>query len=357
MTRPATFAVVALLLCGCALPPRPVVRVVDGREVPGRFVSVSAYALYARGVVLEEEGDLAGAEDAYRRALEHDPRSAHILVRLGALGCRRGWAQAERAFQAAEAADPDYEMLWRARARCALRRNRAPEAARSAELAFRLDPDQPETTLLLARVREQQQRPDEAQQLLEALVVRTPDSLEAWRALRELSRAYDPNRLFRHADRQVRRLLERLQPPGPSDGARSDATPVDDALASGHLSAARHLATQLGIGAGELALRAVAVGRADLGREQAHLVLSADPTDGDAWVALVAAADLSRNDRALRDALPRLAARPVPPGPLGSRLLGELLDRRVGRDAANAWTAAGAASSTPAVADRPASPE
>ncbi len=357
MTRPAAVALVVLLMCGCALPEKPVVRVVEGREVPGRFVDVPAYALYVRGVVLEERGDLAGAEDAYRRALQHDPDSAHILARLGALGCRHGWGEAERSFQAAEAVDPHYELLWRFRARCALRQGRARAAARSAEMAFRLDPDQPEATLLLARVREEQQRPAEAQRLLEALVVRLPDSLEAWQALRELARTRPPVALFSHADRQVRRLLIREQPPAPRGAAPSEAAPVDDALSAGRLSAARHLAITLGISPGELALRAVTVGRADLGREQADLVLSADPTDGDAWVALVAAADLNRDDEALANALLRLPVHPVPPGPLGARLLGDLLDRRVGRNAADAWATARSASSPAAPESHQASPE
>jgi len=357
MTRPATLAMVALLAWSCASPAQPVVRVVDGREVPGRFVDVPAYALYVRGVVLEERGDLAGAEDAYRRALQHDPRSAHILSRLGALACRHGWASAERAFQAAAEVDPHYELLWRMRARCALRQGRLQAAAQSAELAFRLDPDQPDATLLLARVREEQQRSDEAQRLLEALVVRSPDSLEAWQALRELVRTQPPGALFAYADRQVRRLLHREQPPTPRNSGPSAAARVDDALWAGRLSTARHLATSLGVSPGELALRAVLLGRAELAREQAELVLSADPTDGDAWVALVAAADLGGGEDDVERALRRLGARPIPPGPLGARLLGEVLDRRVGENAAEAWKAAQRGSSPPAAEPQPASPD
>jgi hypothetical protein len=191
--------------------------------------------------------------------------------------------------------------------------------------------------------------------LLEALVVRLPDSLEAWQALRELMRTPSPSALFSYADRQVRRLLHREQPLSPRSAVPSEVTPVDEAIAEGRLSAARHLATTAGISPGELALRAVALGRADLGREQADLALAADPTDGDAWVALVAAADLNRDEDELGNALMRLAAHPVPPSPLGTRLLEELLERRVGQDAATAWAAARAGSSPPRAQPHPAS--
>ena len=58
--------------------------------------------------LLEDKGDLAGAEAAYRKAIEIDPRqvSAHANLAI-LLGWKRGdWAGAEKEFMRALEIDP-----------------------------------------------------------------------------------------------------------------------------------------------------------------------------------------------------------------------------------------------------------
>src|SRR6185503_17134008 len=93
--------------------------------------------------------------------------------------------------------------------------------------------------------------------------------------------------------------------------------------------------------ASELAARAAALGRGEIARSQAELVLGADPADGTARVALAVCADLAGDDPALARAMAELPpardARLVAVSPLARLLLAELLSRRVGGEAAQAW--------------------
>jgi hypothetical protein len=66
-------------------------------------------------------------------------------------------------------------------------------------------------------------------------------------------------------------------------------------------------------------------------------VLTADPDDGDAWVAALVAADLQRDAAAFERALLALGRHPVAPGALGARLFAQVLERRLGDAAAAAW--------------------
>ncbi|HVZ32007.1 MAG TPA: hypothetical protein VG963_06260, partial [Polyangiaceae bacterium] len=101
-------------------------RVFDGHTVSGRYIQPEAYAAYTEGVVREEHGDLAGAEQAYRQALLHDGQSPEILTRLGVLACRQSVPRALRLFDRADAREP-YAPAWTARARC-LSSQRSPAA-------------------------------------------------------------------------------------------------------------------------------------------------------------------------------------------------------------------------------------
>jgi hypothetical protein len=115
---------------------------------------------------------------------------------------------------------------------------------------------------------------------------------------------------------------------------------VDAAIGAGQLERARRLAIESGMRPDELALRAAALGVGRIAVEQAELVLAADPTSGNAWVAALVGADLRGDAEGFREALVALASDAQRPDPLGARLMADLLTRRVGADAARAWLAA-----------------
>jgi hypothetical protein len=119
--------------------------------------------------------------------------------------------------------------------------------------------------------------------------------------------------------------------------ARTTLADVDAALARGAFDDARRLALAARLSSGALAVRAAATGAAAFAKDQAELVLAADPQNGDARVAAAVAADLLRDDQALLRTMVD-ATRPGPPlSPLAGLLMAELLDRRVGPDAKRAW--------------------
>src|ERR1041385_6838113 len=106
------FACVALAV-GCRS--EHVVRVFDGREVPGRWVSPDAYAAFAIAAIEESKGDRRAAAAAYERAIAEDPASAAAWGGLGAMLCTSTRRAADAAFARAEALEPDLESPWVAR--------------------------------------------------------------------------------------------------------------------------------------------------------------------------------------------------------------------------------------------------
>jgi hypothetical protein len=84
-------------------------------------------------------------------------------------------------------------------------------------------------------------------------------------------------------------------------------------------------------------VRAAALGIASLAREQAELVMAADPADASARIALAAAADLRGDEASLAGALKEMPRRSTPPSRLACWLFAEVLERRVGKEAALAW--------------------
>jgi hypothetical protein len=122
--------------------------------------------------------------------------------------------------------------------------------------------------------------------------------------------------------------------------SRLGPEPLDVALARGDLDAARRAALGAGVSAGELAARAVAAGQLELGSRQAELVASADPTNADAWIAGLVAADMARDETAFAKWLTRLDPAPTKPHPVAARLLADLLQRRASMEAASAWRTA-----------------
>jgi tetratricopeptide (TPR) repeat protein len=327
---------------GCTLHPASVERIIDGDVVSGPFVSAEAYASYARGAYLEQQRDLPNARSAYRHALDVDRRSPQTWVRLGAVECAlRNLDAARVAFASAEALSSDFAPLWSERARCAVATGRLDAAHGAAHRAVTLEPDRVENTLLLVDIQERLGRRDEARRWLDGLTARRPESGAGWRAsLRAALRDKDAARVWASSAGLLRLHPERraeLSKLVPELGLTSA---VDASLLEGRLAAARRHAVDAKMASGELAARAAALGKATLARLQAEHVLQADPTNADAWIASLAALDLSGDEAGFERALHARGAPLTPPGALAQRLFAGVMLRRLGRDAAQRFMAA-----------------
>lgn len=322
--------VCSLLSNACAFGPGRVTRVADGVAYEGRYVPAEAYSAYARGAVAEARGDHRGALQAYEEALSEDRDAAEIFVRLGAVLCAVAGSPMDRHAREARSRlalavrlQPELSSAWFETARCQARL-REPSAALTAALeAARLDPSSARCTLLVVELAERTGDLERARLWLDAWVVRTPPSREAWLAMRDFAvRQRDGAR--RHRAEQA------LSKAAPTTGEAA----LERALHASDLVTARSAATQLRIPASELALRAVALGALEAASQQAELVMSADPDDADAWVAALAVADLRRDRVAFTTTLQRAPLTPSPLGSLALELLDELIRRKAGHEAA-----------------------
>lgn len=289
-----------------------VTRRVHGHTHVGHFVSEDAYLAYAEGAIAEARGEHDRALAAYQRAADEDPRSADPWTRIAAVRCARGDATdaTEAAFARAMSRDATYAPAFAERARCRLSRGDAERALGDAETAVRLDPSDPTTTLGLAACLRALGRDGEAARWLRGLRAHAPGEPRAQAELSALTAS---------AGAPERRPL-------------SD---VDAALAASDLSRARRAAAGK-LSSAELALRAAALGAMSLAREQALLVLGAEPTSADARVALLVAGDALADASAVERALSAVPERTAPPSALAALLLREVLSRRAGEGAAEA---------------------
>lgn len=350
----AVLAAAAAAISGIACVSPTVVRVIDGREVEGRFISEYAYTLYAIGADAEAHNDLATALQAFEAAAEEDTESPQLWARIGALRCRTGAPPegADEAFGRARDIDPDFEPLAREEAQCALLRGQKDKALGLARRAFELDPDSEEPVLLYATMLANAGRVDEAVRLAQELTIRRPSSMTALRELRRFT-VLTPNQA---ATADAARRIAELNKAGRGTEVQADITlgagaarqeggdaaalvAVDAALANGNLKEARKLGRRARIGPAEIAVRAAANAQISLAREQAELVLGADPSDTSARIALAVAADLAKDAALLERALSNIPeAGPLsPPSPLARLLFAEILYRRVGPGEARTW--------------------
>jgi tetratricopeptide (TPR) repeat protein len=323
---------------GCGLGSRKVARMVGGHPIDDHYIDAVTYALYARGAYHEQRGQWDAARQAYLAASERDPDSAAIWTRLGAVECTARSGGEARAFALAERADAQFAPLWLERARCALNAGDTAAAISAAETSLRYEPTAEESSLILARALDRAGRTDAALRWLLGVTVARPGAVEAWRLLLEIAR-----RRGRAAEQlRAEQALARLANPRPTRAKPRAAAPeaIDAALSAGNLEAARRLAIALELPADELAVRAAALGQPELAAAQAELVLSADPTNGNAWIAALVAADLQTDAERFGYALAAIERDALAPGPLATRLMADLIARLVGRDAAAAWLSA-----------------
>jgi tetratricopeptide (TPR) repeat protein len=145
---------------------------------------------YFTGNSLIDERDLAGAADAYERALAENPAFAPALGGLGVVSLKRDdWESAARRFESATAADPGWAKghYWLG---LALQHRRLlPEAARELRRARDLRPDDGKALLALAQVLSESRLWDEAATVYRAFFRLRPDDAAAHLALARVEAA------------------------------------------------------------------------------------------------------------------------------------------------------------------------
>lgn len=320
----------ALLLTGCFRGSYAVTRVVDGKTIVGPFVSEKAYAAYLEASILEAEGKAREALVAYERALRLDPESPDSWTRVGALKCALGESPSA-AFERAIGLDSKYEAVWVAKAECHLAQDEYEEALDAARKAVGAEPHSVPSVVLLARVLEQVGKTEEARVFLDELTIREPLSVEAHRARLDLALSMGDRA---HAEIRAHRIAE-IAPDLSNELSEkipslSTLARLDEAILRRDLHAARELAIAARISKSTLSLRAIALGRLDLARDEADLALLANPGDSDARVAKAILAQLQNDSAALEQALSNWPADAAPLSPLGWRLFDEMIARRVG---------------------------
>jgi hypothetical protein len=186
----------AATLVGCA--DLTVVRVADGRVIPGRFIGVEGYGAFLLGALADEQGDLPKALGAYLAVASVDPSAPEIWARVARTRCRldpqdsRAGAAIDRAFHL----DSTYEPAIIARAFCEARRAEPRDAKAATDdlaRAERLDPRAVDSDVAL-ELRLPSGLPDESAatgaQRLEALTLLHGDRVAAWQALADWGLAH-----------------------------------------------------------------------------------------------------------------------------------------------------------------------
>lgn len=305
-----------------------VARVVDGRVEQGRAVDEEAYAASLRAGVFDAEGERERALDELERAMTADADSPELLARYGEVACRPGHDGARpgpalAAFSRAINLDSTYAPAWLGRGRCLELLGRAREALVAAERAVTYDPLEPRATALVARLLFAAGKRAEAFRWLDGLAALLPASREAQRALLAAAeREHDEVR--KHLALSALRALGEHVP-----GA--EASEFASAVARGDLPAVRRAALELRLSGAALALE-LAERAPLLGLEQASAVLAADPSDSDAWIAGLAAADQLGDRERFRALLGELAPAPLTPSPRALALFARVLARHAGDD-------------------------
>lgn len=303
---PACLAVVLLGACG---PAHTTERVFAGQTVVGPYIAPEAYSAFAEGVYFEEHGDAAAALAAFRRAQALDEDSPAIAARIGALLCR---SQPDAGLDALETSGVarDYAPAWAARGSCLYAQRKADDALEAARRAVRLDPENAEANLLVARIHRERAEPERAGAWLFGWLLRDPHASASWRSIAEeatLSGDVSLATLARTLGSSADVAAASAEPPQP-DPVR----PVP------------------------LATGALRQGQPALALEQARLALAANPRDADALVAAAYAAALLGDEAALLSVLQQARAT-QPPGATLAPLLADLIRFRIGDAAAERW--------------------
>jgi tetratricopeptide (TPR) repeat protein len=305
----AAVVAASFALGGCQLG-SSVVRIHDGEQVPGRWISPTAYTSFLEGSLAEAGGNREAAAVLYQRAIDDDPEASEAWSRLGAVRCTTDRGRANAAFSRAETLEPTLSALWIARAECHLERQDPRRAVEDAARGLALGPRDPEASQVFARALDAIGEAERAAQVRRALALIAP-----------LPSRVDPNDVIRRGD---------------------DAEPtVDHALSTLDEAGIATARIRAHLSLAALALKAVRAGRTDVADHAATIALRAEPGNTDALVAILAASDLKQEDLVAFEKWARaLPVDRTPPSALARELMGELLSRRVGREAARAWAEA-----------------
>lgn len=341
MTTPSSLRRSALVLVlvvtsviGCRR--TEVVRVVDGVESPGRFISDRAYAAFLVGAESEARARYEDALSAYVQAARSDPDNVEVFSRMGWLFCMLDQAdQAREAFDAAIERDPGYEPTWRRMARCAERQGRTEAAVEASSRAVAMDPSRDETVLLHARLLTVSGRQPEAWPWLREVALRSPGSQDVWEAIAE--HAAETRPAWAMEARRRLAAMERRRGPHPTELRGGGWHDVDEALVAGDLDEARRRARRAHLDGRLLGARAILAGRPTLALAEAKLRFEADPGDLRARVVLALAADLTGDRDLAVEAIAGIETQAERLDRVGRALFAELVLRHAGRDAAALW--------------------
>ncbi len=304
------------LLLGCR--PLTVKRAAFGSTYEGRYIPARAYEAYARGVVAERDGAMNDALAAFEEASRLDPDGAEPLTRIAAVHCStKRVAEGLAVLEQAKQLGPSFASVHAEAARCQLMASQPRLALAEAELALVLAPDNGEVIELLARVLDQLKQTSRADALLLASCL-SSSGAGLCHALEQRAKEAGNAELARAASATHARS---------GRPSKETLSSVDAALRMGDLKLARSRALRAGLAQGELALRALALSRADLALEQARLVALASPDDLASHVAwmLASGSDRDQLDQAMSPSLS-----PGTLSPLGELLLYEWLAARLG---------------------------
>lgn len=290
-------------LAGCSALEPPVARSVSGVVTEGRFIEPDAYALYAAGAVREARSQWPQALALYERALEVDDRGPEIRTRIAAVACRlKQYKLADQAFSAANRSGADYAPLWFELARCRKTRGDLGTALSAALEAVRLDPERHEASLLAADLADARGDHELGWRLRDGLATFASGSRVVQRALLQLARERGDQARAKRAQTALAALS------------------VDEPETITH----RSVQALEALGRGELAVA----------RQQAEQQLAADPSDADALVVALLAADLAQDETAFAQLLTRTSEGGLALSPASEPLLSALISRRVGPEAA-----------------------
>lgn len=153
-------------LLACAPPPATTLQIVDGRLEETPYVSPSAYEHYLAGLIALQRGKDELAQSELETALDYDPGSAYLHVRIAQVMVRRrNRAGAREHVSAALRIDPDFPDALVLAARL--------EEGERAEAPLRRclekNPAHAPAYLLLAELLERRGKPREAQVVLERM--------------------------------------------------------------------------------------------------------------------------------------------------------------------------------------------
>jgi tetratricopeptide (TPR) repeat protein len=323
-----------------------VTRVHDSSVVSGSPVAPEAYASYLQGRLLELAGRRNEAEQQYLATIARDDRAHEAYSRLGALRCKSNPESARQAFEKAEALAPRSIALWQTRATCALSTRQPALAHECASQAFRLAPDDPRSGHLLILSQLQNRLFEQARSTAWAHVSRFPRDTLGWQLVAvqlegtqrlallsqaaRRTRSEDAEHLTQ-VDAELEQVLAALRAPNvtaqlPQAHAECALT---DAFYRHDAPAVAKAARSLTLSSLRLTQLARTRGAYQEAFTEAHRAAMIAPTNAEAWVLALTLADLLGKE----DELAQLLSNPPEPtSPISlpvTRLLAELVARRV----------------------------